>query len=69
LKGGEMKIILETFQPCDINNPDFKHKSKVHDWRNYILYEFQEIWKELPLITRYALIIMAEGQADKEEWE
>jgi hypothetical protein len=64
-----VNVEVKTFHPCDINNPDFKHKSRVHDWRNYIPYEFQKIWKELPLLSRVILVIMAEEQATAEEWD
>jgi hypothetical protein len=64
-----IQIDVKTFAPCNIDDPDFKHKNRVHDWRNYIPYEFQKIWGELPLIARFALVIMAEERASDEEWE
>lgn len=64
-----VQVDIKTFCPCDINKPDFKHTTKIHDWRNYIPHEFQIIWKELPIITRFALVIMAEEQARNEDWD
>lgn len=47
----------------------FENISKVHDWRNYIPDEIKEIWNDLTLREKQLLFIMAEQQADKEEWE
>lgn len=28
----------------DIDRPDFDNKTKVHDWRNYVPYNWQTNW-------------------------
>lgn len=40
---------------------------RVHDWRNHITSKLQDIWKELTIETKLALIIQAQTEADKEE--
>lgn len=53
----------------DINNPDFENTSKVHDWRNYVPYEWQKNWKELTERERQIIVVMAQSEADQEEWD
>jgi len=52
-----------------IHDPQFQRRNKQHDWRNYIDSEVQLIWNHLPESSRLALVINAETQAGKEEWE
>jgi len=53
----------------DINNPDFKNKSKVHDWRNYVPSDWQNNWEQFTKRERQIIAVMAQSQADKEEWD
>ena len=53
----------------DINNPDFENKSKVHDWRNYVPYDWQKNWEQFTERERQIIAVMAQSQADKEEWD
>ena len=64
-----MEITIKTYVPCDIENPNFRSRERVHNWKNYIPLDFKKIWKELPLVARFALVIMAEEQAEAEEWD
>ena len=53
----------------DTNNPDFKNASKVHDWRNYVPYDWQKLWSQFTERERQIIAIMAQIQADKEGWD
>lgn len=53
----------------DINNPEFNKASKVHDWRNYVPYDWQTCWLEFSERERKLMAVMAQMQADKEEWD
>ena len=53
----------------DIENPDFKNTSKVHDWRNYVPYDWQKNWHLFTERERQIIAVMSQSQADKEEWD
>ncbi len=53
----------------DIDNPDWKNISKVHDWKNYVPYDWQENWQDFTERERQIIAVMAQSQADKEEWD
>ena len=53
----------------NINEPDFENKSKVHDWRNYVPYDWQNNWDCFTEQERQIIAVMANSQADKEEWD
>lgn len=48
---------------------DFRHADKYHDWRNHIPYGLRDIWAELSEETRTAVFVVAQLEADDEEWE
>jgi len=50
-------------------NPKWECTGRVHDWRNYIIPELRNIWDSLPIEAQIVAIIIAEQQADCEEWE
>ena len=52
-----------------ITDPDFENTNKVHDWRNHVLPNTQEIWQSLSLFQRYAVYLDAESRAMDEEWD
>jgi hypothetical protein len=61
--------IFENFtELIDIENPKFEEKIKVHDWRNYVPYDWQINWFEFTERERQIIAVMAETQADKEDW-
>lgn len=64
-----MGIEVKTFCPCNLDKPDFEHKTKVHDWRNHVPSDLQIVWKTLPRIAKICIVIMAEEQASAEEWD
>lgn len=64
-----MNLFEKFTQLIDIENPDFKEKENVHDWRNYVPYEWQENWFEFTEREKQIIVVMAEAQADNEEWD
>jgi hypothetical protein len=53
----------------DVGSPDFKAKTLVHDWRNYVPKQWQDNWHKLTERERKIIAIMAQRQADIEEWD
>lgn len=53
----------------DINKPDFQNTSKAHDWRNYVPCDWQKNWEQFTERERQIIAVMAQSQADKEEWD
>jgi len=61
--------IFENFTDLiDINNPMFEDVGIVHDWRNYVPYDWQTNWFKFTERERQIIAVMAETQADKEDW-
>ena len=52
-----------------IENPKWNKAEKVHDWRNHVIDSIRNNWKELSFETRLVVYVIAEGEADREEWE
>lgn len=53
----------------DIDNPDFKNAGKIHDWRNYVPYEWEKNWHLFTERERKIIAVMAEKRANAEEWD
>lgn len=53
----------------DINNPEFDEKTNVHDWRNHIPEEIENIWGTLTERERILLCFVAEESASNEHWD
>lgn len=53
----------------DIDNPNFQNTSKAQDWRCYVPYDWQQNWDQLTERERQIIAVMAQSQADKEEWD
>lgn len=64
-----MNIFEKFTQLIDIENPRFEDAGKVHDWRNYVPYDWQKNWFEFTERERQIIAVMAETQADKEDWD
>jgi len=64
-----MNLFDDFISGININNPQFEKTTKVHDWRNYVPYEWQESWCEFTERERKIIAVMAETQADKEDWD
>jgi len=56
---------------CHVNlhTPEFDKKTKVHDWRNYVPDDWVKNWEQFGYREKKIIAIMAEMQADKEEWD
>jgi hypothetical protein len=51
------------------NNPEWNKAGRVHDWRNYINKELQNMWPEFTNDQQRALFVNANELASKEEWD
>jgi hypothetical protein len=49
--------------------PNWKNKQKVHDWRNYISQELQEMWDTFTYKQKEAIARNADEQASNEHWD
>lgn len=50
-------------------SPDWEDIDKVHDWRNYISEDLQNIWDEIEPKIKKFVYKQAENQASNEEWD
>jgi hypothetical protein len=64
-----MNLFEDFISEININNPQFEKTTKVHDWRNYVPYEWQQEWDNFTERERKIIAVMAETQSDKEEWD
>ena len=53
----------------NIKHPRWELTDRVHDWRNYIPIELQDLWGKLSSDVRIAAYYMAVKQADDEDWD
>jgi len=60
---------LNTLSPSDIMHPDWVHKQKIHDWKNHVPAEIQEIWNTFSRQQKKILATCAQEKADEEEWD
>jgi len=65
----KMNIFEKFTELIDIENPKFEETGKVHDWRNYVPYDWQTNWFEFSERERQIIAVMAETQADSEVWD
>lgn len=67
---GEFKGLASRTTDLDnLDSPEFSNADRVHDWRNHVPNELQDLWSELSMETRLAIAFMAEELANSEEWE
>jgi hypothetical protein len=59
----------KTLSLINIDNPEFDKTARVHDWRNYVPYNWQENWFKFTSQERQIIAVMAQNQADKEDWD
>ena len=69
LKRKAMNLFEEMTKGLNLENPDFKNLNKCHDWRNYVPYDWQRNWNEITERERKIIAVMAEMQAEDEEWD
>lgn len=55
--------------PDDYLHPDWDRVDKVHDWRNHVSDEVQDLWLTFTEPQRAALARQAQELAAREEWE
>lgn len=55
--------------PSDWENPDFDSCSMVHEWKNYVTSEVQEIWHTFTKEQKQLLAECFNSSADNEEWD
>ena len=58
-----------TIVGIDLDNPDFENKTAIHDWRNYVPGAWQYNWNEFTDRERKIIAIMAQLEADNEDWD
>lgn len=52
-----------------LNNPEWEKATKVHDWRNHVPEQVQEMWCTFSIKQREALYNWARNNAENEEWD
>lgn len=52
-----------------LNQPDFRNRGRVHDWRNHVPDELREMWPQLTFRERAIIALIADDLADGENWE
>jgi hypothetical protein len=52
-----------------IENPDWEHCDKCHDWKNHVGDSIIEIWDTFTIHQKIAIVIDAQQRADQEEWD
>ena len=55
--------------PNDWENPDFKNKNKVHEWKNYVPLGISMMWQSFTIEQKKALFSMFNDIASNEEWD
>lgn len=50
-------------------NPEWSRVGRIHDWRNYVSPEIQQLWETMDLQVRRLIYIMADQTAGNEEWD
>jgi len=53
----------------DVSNPEFEKAGRICDWRNYVPSEFKSNWDLFAEREKKIIAIMAQNEADKEEWD
>lgn len=64
-----MNLFDEITEGVNLHDPKFDQTRKVHDWRNYVPFEWQKDWNEFTDREKKIIIVMAETQAEVEEWD
>ena len=64
-----MNLYENFISNIDLENPEFEKRTKTHDWRNYVPDNWVKEWLDLSIRERTIIAVMAEMQADNEEWD
>lgn len=62
-------FIIDKNVPKDFINPNWKSKGRVHEWKNYVSEEVQDIWHSFNLEQKATLSLQAQQQASNEDWD
>lgn len=62
-------LIKEHREIGHLDQPHFDKARRVHDWRNYIPDEIREVWSSMTVESRVVTYILAEKQANAEDWD
>lgn len=62
-------FVPEKNVPEDFINPDWKNKERVHEWKNYVSNEIQNIWHSFNLEQKATIALQAREQASQEDWD
>lgn len=62
-------FVPEKNTPADFINPNWKNKNRVHEWKNYVSEEVQDIWHSFSLEQKATLALQAYDQASNEDWD
>jgi S-formylglutathione hydrolase FrmB len=57
------------YTPKDWSTPDWKKKSRVHEWKNYISKELEAMWSTFNDAQKQALARNADDIASREHWD
>ena len=63
-----MNLFEDFTKHINLDKPEFENRTRVHDWRNYVPDEWVKEWDSLTEREKRIVAVMAETQADKEEW-
>lgn len=55
--------------PQEFLDPVWEEGSRVHNWRNYIGEDLQEIWQSFTYTQKLKIAENAQMIADREHWE
>lgn len=62
-------VLQQNKEIARLDDPQWDKRRKVHEWRNHVPEVLRENWKALTSETRVAVYLMAQKQADAEEWD
>ena len=52
-----------------LTTPHWEEAGRVHNWRSYVPDLLKDRWATLMLETRIAILVIAEAQAEAEDWD
>lgn len=58
-----------TDKQSDVDDPQWDHAGKVHDWRNHVGYDVRAIWHTFTPEQRMVLAKDADNRASNEHWD
>lgn len=53
----------------ELSNPNWEQKSRCHNWRTYVPEEVRKEWDNLDLEFRAGIYLLAQCEAEREEWD